>query len=74
MCFLISILSGAERQSLCNLRNSLGYSRSTWRTQLSKLLLVYLFNSKSIGSACCLLEETKVLHNHINYLHLSIMF
>ena len=58
--FLTYILSGAKGWLLCNLRNSLGYSRSASKTQPFELLLVYLFNPDSLGSLYfkCLVART----------------
>ena len=43
--FLIPMLPGAKGQSLCNSHNSLGYSKSTSKTQTSELLMIYLLES-----------------------------
>ena len=48
--FLIFILSEAKACSLFDSRNSLGYSRTTSKTQTFELLLLYLFQSKYLGS------------------------
>ena len=45
---LISILSGATVKSLCNSYNSFEYSRSTFKKQPFKLLLVYFSQTQTL--------------------------
>ena len=67
---LISFLSAAKGWSFCNSHNSLGYLRSTSNTHPLELLLLYLFESKPLGSIHLnpLVKEMQIFHNHMNSL------